>query len=129
MLESASPVFPVRDVEASVAWYERELGFTAAYVNRDPHGPSGQGEATNYAVIGLGAVQLHLLLNAYEGEPERAPAEAMFSIADGIDALFTELVAKGLQVQRPIADQPWGRRDFTILDPDGNYVWFSQPLS
>jgi uncharacterized glyoxalase superfamily protein PhnB len=40
--------------------------------------------------------------------------------------LLRTVVEGGARVMRPIQDRPWGARDFTILDPDGNAVWLSE---
>lgn len=41
---------------------------------------------------------------------------------DAVDQLFTRCAELGLVFLRELADQPWGARDFTVLDPDGNRI-------
>ncbi|MDE0009388.1 MAG: VOC family protein [Gammaproteobacteria bacterium] len=119
MFRSAAPVFPVADVNAAVRWYGDVLGFEALHVNADADGTA------NYAIVRLGEVQLHLLQNGFDDEPTRSPAEAMFTMSGDIDALEARLKQRGLVFHREIADQPWGARDFTVLDPDGNSIWIA----
>ena len=119
MFRSAAPVFPVADVNAAVGWYAEALGFEALHVNADEDG------AANYAIVRLGEVQVHLLQNRFEGEPMRSSTEAMFTMAGDIDALQARLKQRGLVFSRKIQDRPWGARDFTVLDPDGNAIWIA----
>ena len=119
MFRSAAPVFPVADVNAAVRWYADVLGFEALHVNADADG------AANYAIVRLGEVQVHLLQNGFEDEPTRSPAEAMFTMTGDIDSLEARLKQQGLAFSRKIQDQPWGARDFTVQDPDGNAIWIA----
>lgn len=115
-------MFPVGDVNAAVRWYADNLGFTPVHVNADESGEA------NYAIVRLGDVEVHLLQNGFEGEPERSPAEAMFTIrgsVDNVDGLYKRCAESGLVFLRELADQPWGARDFTVLDPDGNRIWIA----
>lgn len=129
---NVAPVFPVDDVERALAWYETVLGFQSIYVNRDTEGKG----PTNYAVLGREDAWLHLLRRSEPelGVPEHLAfyrklqvATAQFSVTE-VDALFKTLAGKGVRVVRGLANQPWGARDFTIEDPDGNWVWISKPL-
>ena len=122
MFARAAPVFPVGDVNAAVRWYVNRLGFTPVHVNADESGEA------NYAIVRLGDVEIHLLQNGFEGEPVRSPAEAMFTMrgsVDDVDKLCRRCVEEGLVFLRGLADQPWGARDFTVLDPDGNRIWIA----
>ena len=122
MFVGAAPVFPVGDVNVAVAWYAGKLGFTPVHVNADETGEA------NYAIVRLGDVEIHLLQNGFEGEPVRSPAEAMFTMrgsVDDVDDLYKRCVESGLVFLRELADQPWGARDFTVLDPDGNRIWIA----
>lgn len=38
---------------------------------------------------------------------------------DDVDALHERLVAAGVRVVEPLADQPWGHRNLAVLDPSG----------
>ena len=45
-----------------------------------------------------------------------------------VDSWWTRLQAIGCVVHQPIADRPYGLRDFTVLDPDGFGVRLATPL-
>jgi uncharacterized glyoxalase superfamily protein PhnB len=42
------------------------------------------------------------------------------------DALYEELRAKGAKVEGPPVSYPWGLRDFSVVDLEGNRITFSQ---
>lgn len=43
---------------------------------------------------------------------------------DNVDAEYQRLVVdEGLKAVRPLADNPWGDRSFTVLDPLGNILY------
>lgn len=46
-----------------------------------------------------------------------------------VDGMYEQVKQAGCKVGRPLADRPWGERDFTIFDPDGNMVEFAAPAS
>lgn len=50
-----------------------------------------------------------------------------FRVPD-VDAEFARISKAGLKVETEPADQEWGSRTITILDPDGNRLWFLGPL-
>jgi uncharacterized glyoxalase superfamily protein PhnB len=50
---------------------------------------------------------------------------AAFYVRD-VDALYAELVRSGADVQGEPVSQPWGLREFKVLDPDRNRLTFSQ---
>lgn len=119
MFVRAAPVFPVGDVNVAVRWYVDKLGFRAVHVNADANGEA------NYAIVKLGEVEIHLLQNGFEDEPVRSAAEAMFTMRGSVDDLCRRCADQGLVFLRELADQPWGARDFTVLDPDGNRIWIA----
>jgi len=45
---------------------------------------------------------------------------------DDVDAFRSELQAKGYTPRDPIADKPWGMREFCINTPDGHRIMVGQ---
>ncbi|MGW1376904.1 VOC family protein [Streptomyces sp. NPDC002446] len=43
-----------------------------------------------------------------------------YVVTDHVDALYERLRGAGVKVLREIADQPYGSREFSIADPEGN---------
>lgn len=113
----------VADVDASVAFYERALGFRL--VRRDPgYASLRRGDAE----LGLGAAEK---LPAGGDGPgftqERvagargAGVEIVLEVEDLGDALEA-VRAAGHTVVEPIRARPWGLEDFRLTDPDGYYI-------
>ncbi|MEV3858079.1 VOC family protein [Streptomyces sp. NPDC050095] len=43
-----------------------------------------------------------------------------YVVTDRVDELYARLVAADVKILREIEDQPYGSREFAILDPEGN---------
>ena len=50
-----------------------------------------------------------------------------FRVPD-VDDVYAKLRGKGLPIESGPEDQSWGSRTITVLDPDGNRLWFLGPL-
>jgi lactoylglutathione lyase len=50
------------------------------------------------------------------------------SVGD-VDAMYTDLKAKGVHVLRPPTDQAWGLRTAYFTDPEGNFWEIHQPVA
>lgn len=112
MLRNALPVLPCGDVAAAIAHYVDVLGFRINYSQQD------------LGVMYRDAVTLLLVPHA-SGAATFGAAE--FYVRDA-DRLHAELVARGAAVQGEPISHPWGLRDFTVLDRDGNRLTFAQPF-
>ncbi len=54
------------------------------------------------------------------------PYTEMYLMCDDLDATIAMLQAKGVELARPVADQPWGRATSLRL-PDGGALGLYQP--
>ena len=52
----------------------------------------------------------------------------MYIEAPDLDAYYERLKADGIEIVDPIADRPWGQREFTVADPQGNWLSFWRAL-
>ena len=50
-------------------------------------------------------------------------------VVDDVDSCHDELRARGADIVEPLADRPYGMRDFNVRTPDGHLLIFSQPLT
>jgi catechol 2,3-dioxygenase-like lactoylglutathione lyase family enzyme len=119
-----SPYFPVRDVEQSVAFYERVLGFRCEY---------SAGTPLEFAICSRDGFAIMLRLVA---APELiAPVEkqggtwdAFFWVTDA-EVLHRELIGKGVVVvYGPLIQEAYHMKEFAIRDCDGHVLGFGQPL-
>ena len=113
---SFAPQFLVDDLEVSIAYYEK-LGFTF-----------GEPWDGFYAIGHLDGLELHLKEppknhdeRRYRRDNERLDAAAG---VDGIEAFFTQCVANGVTILKPLTATAWGTKDFYVQDPDGNVISF-----
>ena len=44
----------------------------------------------------------------------------------GVDAYYNQITVAGANVVVPLADRPYGMRDFRIVDPSGNELSFGE---
>ena len=51
-------------------------------------------------------------------------AMALYMEAPDLDELYARLEASGVEIVDPLADRPWGQHEFTVADPDGNWLTF-----
>ena len=62
----------------------------------------------------------------YPATPSRSLVAAS---VDDVDAMYADLMAKGVRVLRPPTDQPWGLRTAYFCDPEGNFWEIHQPVA
>ena len=107
------PELPVRDVPAAQAHYRDRFGFEIAW-----HDEGGR----------MGAVahgDCALFLREVDGPI--APG-TFWVFADDVDAAEAELRGLGAEIVDPVADRPWGLRQFTARDRDGHLFHFHHDL-
>ena len=114
-LRSFSPIFPVRELGAALAHYAA-LGFDArAY--------DGGGE---YGFADRDGVGLHLA--AGSGGDGAHPGAAYLYVRDA-DALYLEWTRPGVPGHNhPVQPTPYGLREGSHADPDGNLIRFGSPV-
>lgn len=105
----------------------KSLGLSAGYIN-----PPGDSDvAKNYAVLRHGDAELHLVrIDAADDFDEPmfrhgGPVDARF-IIQGLDDYCRALESSGASIYEKPKDQPWESRDFSVLDLDGNKIWFAE---
>jgi DNA-binding transcriptional MerR regulator len=114
-LDRAIPVLASLDLEATQRFYAEHLGFDPIATYPD------------YAVSARDGVQIHFWLT-----DDRRFAENTSCRIDvtGVDALYAELKASGVvHPNGQLTDQPWGIKEFAVLDADGNLIKFGERTS
>jgi DNA-binding transcriptional MerR regulator len=113
-LQRALPVLASLDLEATQRFYADKIGFTP--VARYP----------DYAICARDGVQLHFWLT----DDADIPKETSCRIdVLGIEALYEEMTASGVvHPNGPLRQQPWGFKEFAVLDSDGNLIKFGERM-
>jgi DNA-binding MarR family transcriptional regulator/catechol 2,3-dioxygenase-like lactoylglutathione lyase family enzyme len=111
-----SPIFPVRDVASALAHYA-SLGFeTIAYE-----------DGADYGFANREHIGLHLTLDP-DHDPTHGSGSTYLYVADA-DALFEEWSRPGIGgLTRPVGLMPYGLREGSHVDPDGNLIRFGSPV-
>jgi uncharacterized glyoxalase superfamily protein PhnB len=57
-------------------------------------------------------------------DPENpwANRSGVYAVVEDIDAHHARAVAAGAEILRPLAETPYGAREYTVADPEGN-LW------
>jgi uncharacterized glyoxalase superfamily protein PhnB len=100
---AAVPELRVRDVPAAQRWYCDLLGFAVDWTWHE-----------DYASISIGDVELFLTRSD-------APGGSVTCVfVEDPDAVYAACREGGATIVEPLEDKPWGMREFTVADPDGN---------
>ena len=126
---SLVPAIRVPDMAAAIEFYRDRLGFRV-----ERGGPEEKNVALSFgdARIMLDSVPTDYYSASYnEAISKRmgASAPSAFYIeSPDLDAYYERLETGGIEIVDPIADRPWGQREFTVADPHGNWLSFWRAL-
>jgi catechol 2,3-dioxygenase-like lactoylglutathione lyase family enzyme len=112
--ERHHPILSVSDVPAAIDFYTKKLGFTLAFADGDP---------PTFAGINLGETQIFLR----QGAPSSNGVAVYFVVGDA-NELAEFHRAGGVNITEPIADRPYGLRDYNVQDLDGHILTFGDVL-
>lgn len=100
-----TPELPVEDVERAQQHYRDALGFDVGWL--EPGGEIGAVSRENAPIF------------LRRRSPPFEPA-VHWVFAPDVDATYEELRARGARIVEPLETKPWGLRQFTVEDLDGN---------
>jgi predicted enzyme related to lactoylglutathione lyase len=109
MLAHPTPELPVEDVERAQQHYRDALGFEIGWLS--PGGDIGAVLRDDVAIF-----------FRRRGRPFEPAVHWVFAV--DIDATYEELRSRGARIVEPLATKPWGLRQFTLEDIDGNRFYF-----
>lgn len=108
-LGSPVPELPVADVERAQHYYRDTLGFEIGWLYPDK---------------GIGAVSRGKIAIFFRKRTPPFEPAVHWIFAEDIDASYQELQESGANIVDPLETKPWGLRQFTVQDPDGNIFYF-----
>ena len=116
------PHFPSSSITQTVQFYTEKLHFRLGGVH--PEETDSPHMCSLY--VGTGAVTGNIYFFKCEEGEVLHPATAMIALGtQAVDHYHDMLKAAGnVEIIDPIEDKPWGYRQFTIRDPDGNKLQF-----
>ncbi|WPP48193.1 bleomycin resistance protein [Catalinimonas niigatensis] len=114
-LVKAAPVLASLDIDKSILFYISKLGFKATYHD------------AGYGIIVRDDIAIHFWKCNDKIFPENT---SCYVNVQEVDQLYLEMQQAGVvHPNGKLEDKPWGMREFSILDEDGNLIRFGQPLS
>ena len=114
-LRAATPGFTVNDIERSLGWYRDVLGCRV----KERWERDGRLRGVE---MQAGSVSWYLSQDDWQKGRDRRKGEGFriyCTTAQDIDSLAAAIKARGGILEHEPQDQPWGGRDFAIVDPDG----------
>lgn len=111
MVEIAQPTvaLPVHDVVAAQLYYRDRLGFEVKW-----HHEGGR-------IGGVAHGEAAVFLREVEGDIQ---PNVLWIFCKDVDAVNEDLAARGAVISGPLADTPWGLRQFTVTDLAGHQLHF-----
>ena len=103
------PELPVTDVERAQQHYRNVLGFEVGWLDPDKE----------IGAVSRGDVAIFFRKRTPPFEPA-----VHWVFAEDIDATYGELKSLGANTVDPLETKPWGLRQFTVEDLDGNRFYF-----
>jgi predicted enzyme related to lactoylglutathione lyase len=115
-IKKMSPQFLVTDIEHSIEFYTKKLGFSLEFFYED-----------FYAGIIKDGCAIHLKsgkpsIEERKNKRENIDLDIVFSV-EGVQDLYEEFGNKSVEIIQPLCDRPYGR-EFYIADPDGYILAF-----
>jgi catechol 2,3-dioxygenase-like lactoylglutathione lyase family enzyme len=125
VLNSTEAQLFVADIQTSCDFYTDKLGFTVAFVYGDP---PYYGQVTrDKARLNLRVVGEPVFAGDVREREGLLSASITVASADEIKQLFLSYQAVGVRFAQTLKKEPWGARNFIVLDPDRNLILFAAP--
>ncbi len=121
---AVTPSIRVQDTASALRFYRETLGFELV------RGDEGGG---NYSLRRGGAsLMIEGAADFYSAGYNSAirqrlgsrSANALYIEADDVESLYADVQAKGVQPIDPLGPRDWGQSEFTVEDPEGNWLTF-----
>jgi uncharacterized glyoxalase superfamily protein PhnB len=117
------PSLRYRNAPAAIEWLCSVIGFTRHAVYPGPNDTIGHAELT----LGNGMIMLGSGKDDEYGKGFKTPLElggmetrSAYIVVPDADAVYARAQAAGAVIPREIQDTPYGSREFSVKDPEGN---------
>lgn len=125
VLSSVSAQLFVADIAASCSFFIEKLGFTVDFVYGEP--PFYGQVVRDSARLALRLVCEPVFVGDIRAREHLLSASITVDTAADIKQLFLDFQAAGVTFHQALRKEPWGARNFIVLDPDGNLILFAGP--
>jgi catechol 2,3-dioxygenase-like lactoylglutathione lyase family enzyme len=115
----------VADINASCDFFTSKLGFAIDFVYGDP--PFYGMVKRDHARLCMRLVCGPVFVGDIRQREHLLSASITVVTAAEIKQLFLEFQSAGVSFHQGLKKEPWGARNFIVLDPDGNLILFAGP--
>jgi catechol 2,3-dioxygenase-like lactoylglutathione lyase family enzyme len=115
----------VADVKASCDFFTSKLGFAVEFVYGDP--PFYGLVKRDRARLCLRLVCEPVFVGDIREREHLLSASITVDTAAEIKQLFLQFQTAGVSFHQGLKKEPWGAKNFILLDPDGNLILFAGP--
>lgn len=118
MLTAIHPKLPMRNKTITIRYYTEKLGFK---IFGSPNYPE-------YLMIEKDNIQIHFFLFT-DLDPEQNYGQVYIRV-NQIDNYYQTLLDNKVRIHPNgfLEAKPWGQREFSLLDPDGNLLTFGESI-
>jgi len=102
--------FYVSDLKRSAGFYEKTLGLEKKYTY------------SSYVGFQCGNLEIGLIPKSKTEERAELTSPSVEFLVDDVDKTYKELKDKGVKFIKELHDEPWGGRQASFTDPDGNVL-------
>ena len=124
---SITPVLVYSDIESAHTFLIETLGLAPGSLHRDNAGQVVHGEVHANG----GTIWLHRESADHDLASPRSSQVAFGGLAvlvEDVDAHYERVRAAGAVIEHTPQDQPYGRREYGVRDPEGHRWWFGTAL-
>lgn len=125
VLRSTSAQLFVADIKASCDFFADKLGFAVDFVYGDP--PFYGQVMRDNALLALRLVCEPVFVGDIREREHLLSASLTVGTSQEIKRLFLDYQAAGVRFHQTLRTEPWGARNFIVLDLDGNLILFAGP--
>lgn len=115
MLQQIHPKLPMRNKEDTKKYYQ-QLGFAIS------------ADYGDYLIIQKDSIEIHFF--AFPALDPLTNYGQVYIRTNDIDQLYRSFQENGVTIHpnAPLAEKPWGQKEFSLLDPDHNLLTFGQAI-
>ncbi|WP_299117617.1 VOC family protein [uncultured Winogradskyella sp.] len=118
MLTDINPKLPMRNKNATKAFYTNQLGFKEL----------GSEDYEGYLMIRKDQIEIHFF--EFKSLDPKENYGQVYIRLDNIDEFYQSLLNNTTKIHPngPLQIKPWGQKEFSVLDPDSNLLTFVQSV-
>ena len=118
MMTEINPKLPMRNKDETKDYYINKLGFIQL----------GSEDYEEYLMIKKDQIEIHFFL--FKDLDPKENYGQVYIRTDDIDNLYKSMLERKISIHPngPLTQQPWGQKEFSLLDPDNNLLTFGQSI-